>query len=244
MNAFIRNTHTPLYIQVYESLKNEILEGELKQGERLPPEESLAKKFNISRVTLRKSIAMLIDEGLVFPQQGVGTFVSKVNISADYTKLSSLSDEVRAQGQEPGAQVLSIDEVDYDAEIHKSLGLEKTKKVICVKRIRTADNLPVAVQYSYFSKDIFQEFEIKDRDTDLQSLFLLMEKSGFILSKAVETISATLATKEHSKMLEIIPGASLLYITRISYSNRGDPLEMMRMYVRPDRYHCTIMLTR
>ncbi len=67
MNAFIRNTHTPLYIQVYESLKNEILEGELKQGERLPPEESLAKKFNISRVTLRKSIAMLIDEGLVFP---------------------------------------------------------------------------------------------------------------------------------------------------------------------------------
>jgi GntR family transcriptional regulator len=244
MGIFIRNPHTPLYLQVYELIKKDILEGVLAQGDRLPSEEQLAKKYSISRMTLRKSIAMLIKEGLIFPQQGVGTFISKFQVHADYTKLTSFSAEVKEQGQEPGAKILSIDEIPFDKEIYKDLNLDANQGVICVKRLRTADHAPVAIQYSYFPKDNFEKFQFQNREEDLKSIFVVMENSGFILSRAVETISACIADSDQAALLEISPGDALLFIKRITFSNRGDPLESVRMYVRPDRYHCTIILSR
>ncbi len=244
MRDFIRNTLAPLYIQVYDSLKNDILEKRLNLGDQLPSEEELAKRYRISRMTLRKSLALLINDGYIYSQHGVGTFVSKHPIQFDYTKMISFSAWVKAHGHEPDAQVLSIAEIPFNREIYDGLNLKKKQGVICINRLRTVDGLPVAIEHSYHPKENYENFHVTDQETDLKSIFTVMEKSGYHAIREVDIISANNASSDQADLLDISTGDALLSFKTITYSKQGIPLEFLKMVARPDRIQFTFVLPR
>jgi GntR family transcriptional regulator len=248
MDDFIRNSVTPLYLQVYESLKNDILERKLKQGDRLPSEEDLAKRYRISRMTLRKSLALLIIDGFIYSQHGLGTFISnfpvQFPIQFDYTKVTSFSAQVKAQGHEIDSQVLSITEIPYKHEIYEGLHLKKAQKVICIKRLRIMDGVPFSIEQSFHPKENYENFHITNPETDLKSIYSVMERNGYHATREVNTISASNASRDEADLLNITEGDALLSFKTITYSKQGIPLEFLKMVARPDRYLFTSMSPR
>jgi GntR family transcriptional regulator len=76
-------SHQPLYLQIKEALKKQILEGDYAPFDRLPSESTLMETFGVSRITVRQSLRDLQSEGLIFSSQGKGSFVSKPKAMQD-----------------------------------------------------------------------------------------------------------------------------------------------------------------
>jgi GntR family transcriptional regulator len=244
MNDILINPAAPIYLQVHDEIKKDILEQRLKHGDRLPSEEELAKQFRISRMTLRKSLGLLINEGYIYSQHGIGTFISKPPIQVNYLKMISFSAWVKSQGHIPDAEILSISEIPFTKEIHEGLNLKKRQSVICIKRLRKVDGLPVAIEHSYHPKENYDNYHITNPDTDLKSIFSIMEKNGFHAIREVDTISAENASSDQADLLDILTGDALLTFTTITYSKQGFPLEYLTMVARPDRAQFTFVLPR
>jgi GntR family transcriptional regulator len=214
------------------------------QGDQLPSEEELAKRYRISRMTLRKSLALLINDGYIYSQHGVGTFVSKHPIQFDFTKMISFSSWVRAQGHKPDAKVISISNISFDREIFEGLNLKKKQSVICINRLRSVDGLPVAIEHSYHPKENYENYHVINPDTDLKSVFAVMEKSGYHAIREVNIISASNASTNQADLLDIAKDDALLSFKTITYSKQGIPLEFLKMVARPDRFQFTLVLPR
>ncbi len=244
MSEFMGNSSAPRYLQVHDLIKNDIIEERLKQGERLPSEEELAKKYQISRMTLRKSLELLISDGYIYSLHGVGTFIAKRPVQFNYPKMISFSAYVKAQGHEADSRVLAISEIPYDQKIYDELNLKKKQGVICICRLRIIDGLPVAIENSYHPKENYEHYHVTDVEQDLKSIFNLMEKSGFHATREMDTIGAINADKDQARLLELNPGDALLSFTTITYSKQGIPLEYLTMVARPDRVQFTFILPR
>ncbi|MGB9640749.1 MAG: GntR family transcriptional regulator, partial [Anaerolineales bacterium] len=76
MNTIISTEGVPLYVKIREVLRTEIINGNLKRGQKIPSEDELAARYGVSRMTVRQGILDLIDEGLLYRRQGLGTFVA------------------------------------------------------------------------------------------------------------------------------------------------------------------------
>ena len=243
MNSLSHISGIPLYIQIREKLRQDISHGLLLPGQKIPSEDQLAKQFGVSRMTIRQSLADLFSEGLLHKQHGVGTYVSHVRIAANYTRMTSFTQDALAQGKNPSSELIDIKKSVVGEEIAKLLAIHKGDIVVCLKRLRKINEHPVAIQISQVPEKICPP-ELENYDWSRQSLFELLEAHGHRLNRAIETINARLADKEQAKLLGLHIGDPLLYIERITFGDNGMPVEFVEMYNRPDSYRCTITLTR
>src|SRR4030065_765914 len=99
----------PVYVRIRETRRDDITGGQLKRGERLPPEHELAEKFSVSRMTIRVSIEDLVNEGLLYRRHGVGTLVEFPHLQRDHTRLTSFFDKAEEEGVEVRAELLSLE---------------------------------------------------------------------------------------------------------------------------------------
>jgi GntR family transcriptional regulator len=233
----------PKYIEIREKIKTEIQDGTLSPGQRLPSNDELARSFSVSRMTVRKALLDLATMGLIHKQQGVGTFISQVNVTADYTKLTSFSEDAINQGKTPSAKLIGIKRITVEGEIARDLLLKNDDNVIVVERLRFIDNYPVAIQVSYLSEKLFPEL-INEDEKALQSMNVYIAQRGHKSIRAIETISAKIATDKQAEDLDINKGEALIYIERITFAQNGTPIEFIKTYNRPDRYNCTILLEK
>jgi len=243
MESMSRKSDIPKYAQIREKLRAQIASRQLAPGERLPSESELAQSFGVSRMTVRQALLDLLTEGLVHRQHGVGTFVSQICVAANYTKMTSFTEDAIDQGKSPSSIVLNVGMETTPEEVAQALAIDPGESVFHLERLRLADGLPVAIQNSYLPSEICPP-KIEEQDWSTQSLFELLENSGHRLTRAIETISARLADSVQAKHLKIKPGSALLYIERITFNEDGRPAEFVRMLNRPDRYRCTITLVR
>lgn len=233
----------PYYIQIRDRIRKQITTGVFAPGHRLPSESELASLFGVSRMTVRQGISELLAEGLLHRQHGVGTFVSQINIAANYTRLTGFTQDALDQGKDPASLLLGIENIPAPERVAKALALNEGHLVVHLERLRMADGQPVAIQSSYVPEEICPP-NMPSYDWSNQSLFELLERNGLHLKRAIETIGALIADQDQANILEIDPGSAILYIERITFGEDGKPVEFVRMYNRPDRYRCTITLAR
>jgi GntR family transcriptional regulator len=238
-----RESGIPLYVQIRNIIKDKIDQGILRKGQQIPPENVLAKEFGVSRLTVRHGLEDLLQQGIIYKEHGLGTFVSPARVQANYSRLTSFTKDVLDQGKEPSAKLLSIENCSDRQDIPSKMGLPETTNYCCVNRVRYVDEKPVAIQHSYIPDELCPA-ELEKYDWEKQSLFSLMEQNGLIAKRAIEQISACLANKTHSDYLDVEMGAPLIYIERITFGSKGKPIEYVEMYNRPDRYECIVQLTK
>src|SRR5512135_590089 len=97
-----KNSSEPLYSQLYARLMEKIEKGELKAGDRVPAERELAESLNVSRITARQAIDALVKSGLVYREQGRGTFVAEPRMRG-VMGFSSFSQDVASRGLHPSS---------------------------------------------------------------------------------------------------------------------------------------------
>lgn len=142
----------PLWRQIYGTLVEEMQQGILRPGQRLPTEPELAERFGVNRHTLRRAMAALRDDGLVRIERGRGTFVQEEVIDYPVTRRTRFSDVMILSDHQPGQRPLRALEVPADAEVARELGIAAGEPVLLVETIHEADGRPLSVTAHYFPK--------------------------------------------------------------------------------------------
>src|SRR5260370_20007158 len=143
-----RNSPIPLYFQIAENLKQAIEDGTLKPGERLDNELDLTERLGVSRPTVRQAVQRLVEQGLVVRRRGLGTVVVAPRILRSVA-LTSLYDDLSANGRHPATTVLAVREIKADDELASVLTLPAGAAVLSVERLRLADGTPLAIMHNY-----------------------------------------------------------------------------------------------
>ena len=242
MAEFVRTEGMPVYVQIRESLRAEILGGILKRGEQLPSENELAIKFKVSRMTIRESIEDLVDEGLLYRRHGVGTFVAYPHLQRDHTRLTSFFDKAENEGVQVQAQLLKLEVIPAKPRVAEALDIPVGSHVIRVKTLRCANGVPITVHDAYMPHKLFPT--LVNENLEVQHLWTLFEKAGYRVKRAIQKLEAREASKDVANLMKIREGAPILFKERTVYADDGTPVEFTYCYNRGDIYSLTVALER
>jgi len=225
----------PLYQQLYEILQSEILGGKWSAGDRFPPESELIESCGVSRITVRKVLDMLVKEGLVYRQQGRGTFVAHPALKHGLSRIVNFTEDMVQRGFVPSTRVLFSGLIRADSSLAAALDVEQGEVLARLERIRLADGEPMCLERSH----LVHRYLLGILDYDFEKLSLhkiKARKYNIKWIRASQVIRAMDANRELATKLSIKRGAALLYIERVSYSQHNIPMEFLQAYYRSDRY--------
>lgn len=222
----------PLYLQLKENIKTKIDNGEFKKGAKIPSEREMVKIYGINRMTIRKTLKLLIDEGYLISVQGRGTFVTLSNnkIELGMSCSTRLSSDIRIGGMNPRKDVISMKLMELPIQIKGRFGQEKSCYEI--KRLLYANEEPYALQITYIP---FKDFADADRfDFRKESLYDYMEMKGEMPIKIESFLHIEEADSETSKYLNINDKNYVFVFEYRGYIQDERLVELTISYNRPD----------
>jgi GntR family transcriptional regulator len=232
----------PLYVQIRDRLRRQILDGSYEVHARLPSENEMMNTFGVSRITIRQALRDLHNEGLVFSAQGKGTFVSKPKAVQNVQRLEGFGEAMAAQGYEASARVLSIQQMKAPKAVVAALDLQPGDDVVEVKRVRYLNRSPVCIDDSYFPMDIGRKMFSLDLSGDI---FPLLENFfGIPLGGADIGLDATLADEEAQQYLNLKTGEAILRVERLTHDQNGRPIDFEYLCYRGDSYKYQFRIDR
>ena len=224
----------PRYVQLRQRLIEGVDQGILKAGASLPPEREIATITEMSRVTVRKAIQALVEEGVIVQRQGSGSFIasSTPQIEQSLSRLTSFSEDMSRRGMtstsvwlERGIFMPSPDEVI-------ALALPADASVSRIARLRRADDKPMAIERASLSTEMLPNPLLVET-----SLYEVLAQSGLRPVRALQKISAINLEDDNAGLLEVSPGEAGLRIERISYLADGRVVEFTQSIYRGDAYN-------
>ena len=223
----------PLYVKLRMMIEDAVSTGRQKHGDALPAERDIAEAAAISRVTVRKAIDALVSEGFLVRRRGSGTFVVKPvqRMQQPLSQLTSFTEDMRRRGMAAGSRWLGRGIYYPTAEETMMLGLGGGAKVARLDRLRTADDMPIALERTSLPDDI-----LPDPDAVEDSLYLCLLDNNIRPVRANQRISAVLLKDDETKLLGVPPGSAALSVQRIAYLETGRVMEMSRALYRSDAY--------
>lgn len=220
----------PLYQQLQRALRQAIESRVLGPDDALPPERDLAEELAVSRITVRKAIDGLVEEGLLIRKQGAGTFVSN-RVEKNFAKLTSFSEDMRARGRKPHSVWLSRAAGTVTPEESLTLRSSPGTPVYRFHRIRYADDAPMALEYATVLASCLPSLEAVE-----SSLYEALERAGNRPARALQRLRAVLFTSEQAKLLKAQERDAGLLVERVGFLKDGRAVEFSQSYYRGDIY--------
>ena len=232
-DTWFREGHGPRYEQLYRHLVAAIADGTLASETQLPPERELAELAQVSRVTVRKAVAQLVEDGQLEQRRGAGTFVRVPRARQDNSRsaLVSFTDYMRQRGKIPTSRILSAGLYAPMPDEQQALGLMTLARVARIERLRSADGVPMALEYSSWPADI-----LPDPQAVQGSLYDHVRALGHVPTHAVQRVSAANLKVSEAQLLNMQAGQAVLRIDRTGYLASGRPVEFTRGLYRSDIY--------
>jgi GntR family transcriptional regulator len=229
---------TPLYLQLQQAIRSAMQSGALKADEALPSERDLARELGISRVTVRKAIAGLVEDGLLVQRWGSGTFMAaRMHVEQPLSRLSSFTDDMITRGLVPSARFLHRGLGPVSPKEAMALSLSPGETVSRIQRLRLADDTPMAIEYAVVPSRF-----LPDPQEVESSLYAVLIRRGFGPRRALQRLHAVLLSEEQAALLKLTPGAAALYIERRSFLAGGEAVEFTCSYYRGDAYDFVVEL--
>lgn len=232
-DRWFRPNRGPRYVQLYRHIASAIGSGALEASSQLPPERDLAELAAVSRVTVRQAVAQLVAEGLLEQRRGAGTFVrpQPAKMEQSLSALMSFTEYMRARGKTSTSRIIRRGLFLPSPDEQMALGLPNAEKVARVDRIRSADGVAIALEYSSLPQDI-----LPDPDLVQTSLYDILRAKGCAPTRAVQRINAVNVGAEQAGLLNLVEGAAVLRVDRTAYLPSGRPIEFTRGLYRSDIY--------
>ncbi|MEW5813960.1 MAG: GntR family transcriptional regulator [Spirochaetota bacterium] len=238
-----KSNPAPLYYQIREIIRDEIINSSLLPGTLLSSETGLINRFKVSRATVRRALDDLAAEGIVYRVQGQGTFVRGHRISQELTALTGFVEDMLELGLRPSSQLLKTDELPVSEVVAKKLNLSPGEVVTYIERLRLANNIPLSFDTTWLPNDVGQKIVSEDL-TSYPIYSLLEDKYGITLSEANYIIDASTAEGEIAEILQIQTGDPIFVITRVAYTAEELAIDYEKLYYRADRINFSMRLKR
>lgn len=225
----------PRYLQLSRHLDEAIRDGRLPPETPLPPERELAEMAQVSRVTVRKAIGQLAASGVIDQRQGSGSFVRAQDdgsrLQQSLSSLTSFTEYMEHRGMTSSSVVLTAGLFLPTPQEMVALGLTGDQKAARIKRLRSADGTPLAIETSSLPEDI-----LPDPASVETSLYKLLRASGGAPVRAIQRLNAANANADEAALLDLPDGTAVLQIDRTGYLASGRPIEFTRGLYRGDVY--------
>ncbi|KFL32183.1 GntR family transcriptional regulator [Devosia riboflavina] len=232
----------PLWRQAAEVIRNQIASGKLAAGGRIPAERDLLEQLSISRVTLRRALQSLVEDGVLTSSHGRGWYVSADAPREFPNTLESFSETAARLGLIPSSDLLRAEIRPATLDEAEILSIAPGIALFHLDRIRRLDGVPVAVDTSYFPATLRSDFSGVDfRDS---SLFQLLLEAGVDLSRGETTIEARAADAELAGHLGIEPGKPILAMQQLIVDAAGKPVLSSTVRYVGDRYRLRTSFSR
>jgi GntR family transcriptional regulator len=245
MSESVKSGPVPRYYQLKEFIRERIRSGEWEPGMLIPSERELCERYGISRMTARQAITELVTDGLLYREQGKGTFVARgrPKIPQRLMSLTGFTQDIRAREQRPGARVLEAGMRAADQATADALRIKTGQPVYRMRRLRLADTEPLAIETTCVN---FIGCErLLECDLEHDSLYrILTETFDMPPIAADQEIEADLAGEDEARLLGLEPGDPVLRTRRITTTRRGQPIEYALSLYRGDKYRFFTRLVR
>lgn len=228
----------PVYYQLKNIILDKIKKGEYPEGSLIPSERDLGENLNISRMTVRQALNQLVTEGVLYREKGKGTFVSKSKIVQ--RNIMSFSETVRNKGLTPSTNVLEFARITGRPDIKEMLDLDANDGLYCFKRLRLANDLPIAIEEVFIPEKYCPNLEEHNLKSSLYKL--LKEEYSLSVNFMDSSIEAAKPTREEKKLLMLTDSTPVLRISSISYNDAGAKLLHQRDVYRSDEFNYNVRI--
>jgi GntR family transcriptional regulator len=233
----------PLYAQVEAFITTEIAEGNFPTGSRLPNEDELVERYEVSRTTIRQTIQNLVRRGLVEIRRGKGTYVLEPKITQDLTELTGFVEDMKVLGRQASTRLLDKQIVPASETVARQLGIAIGTLVARIQRVRLADNIPMSFDETFLPRDIGDK--IIEDNLETEPIFsLLEEKYATELVEAEYRLEAVSADAIVARALGIGVGSPIFLIERTSFTTQHRPVDYEKLYYRGDQIRFVTRLMR
>ncbi len=236
INKLQSEVSSPLYLQLYDTIKSKIDSGEYKVGEKIPSEAQLSENYGISRITVRSALEQLVNENILVKKHGKGTYVSMpVYVESTLNEVrGSFTKSCIKMGKVPKTSLLSVQRKRAGKYISKQLGVNEDDLIIVIKRVRCIDDIPSVLEIDYFRKEY--DFMIQSDIENNSLLDLLRKHTGIVASTFNDVMEIKHANKEQSVALNCMIGAALLLVSQTVTDDKDQIIYFNEQYIRSDIY--------
>lgn len=241
----------PKYHQIYLVLREQLREGRFEAG--LPGEHALMAEFGVARVTVRRALSLLAEEGLIRREPGRGTRPLQARPDAlspgggtesplRQARLSGLLENLVTMGLQTTVSVVSVDILRAPSDVAQALQLPIGTPVQKAERVRSTQEGPLSHMTTWVPQTIAQHFGREELEQS--PILMLLERSGVKVGRAEQTLSARLADAGLARHLDVAVGSALLAVQRLIYDEDERPVQWLHGLYRPDRYEYRMQLSR
>lgn len=228
-----RTPGTSLHRQLFTVLRDQILRGNYQAGALLPKEEELCVQFGVSRITVRRALADLEQQGLVEKRQGRGTFVGQQLPPARPLATIGFLETMKQVSDETQVKVLRIERMKLSAEIAQPLNLTTSDAALHVVRLRSHGEVPVMITETWIPESLANG--IDEQQLTEKALYQLLLQKGVSFGRVVQEITAIAATPPQARLLTCEIGQPLLRLTRLIYDEAEHPIQYLLVTLSPER---------
>ena len=208
---------SPLYAQIMERIRQDIIQGVYPAGSRIPTEHELEIRYAVSRVTVRRAMLELTTAGLLERKQGKGTFVTARKTERRERVLLGFHEACKAAGKVPSVLLTRMRELDGEPKDLELLNLPEGSRVLEIRRVLAADDEPVILQICRFSMAYawLENAELKG------SLYSLLQEYGVRAEKSIYDILLRKTNHDEAALLNVDEGTVLLAVDQVVYDQKG-----------------------
>lgn len=236
---FDTDSPIPFHFQIRDVLKEEIAEGAYQ--EKVPSERELMERFSVSRTTIREAINHLVNDEIVEKVHGKGTFIKRNKQVHEWLHaIHSLTDTVKQMGMKPGSSLLFSGLVTPPDSV---AGYMNQKELHLIKRLRTADGEPIAIESHYYEPKLGALLD--SYDLNLITIYDVLENDLHVtLHEAEQAITCKPLHVEDAAKLGLDVGVNALMVDRLIKDSSGQPIEYYTSVVKPGMYVFRLKMTK
>jgi len=212
-----------LYQKVAEDIRAAIAAGDYPASTKLPSESELARRYGVSRGTIRQAFAALRADGVIASRRGARRVVFGGPRVQSFGELLSFSRWARAMGEEPGGRVVSLERRSATAAESTRLALSDDAVVYFLMRVRLLSGRPVMLERAVYPEKVGAL--VAGLDLTRDSISARLEELGIVFTDAEHVIDAVPASAEDAGWLGVRAGAALLRERRFTTDRSGQPVE-------------------
>ena len=227
----------PLYFQLKEQIKQNIINGEYRDGDLIPSEREFSDSYRLSSTTIRRALNDLVQENFLERKAGKGTFVRRKKVKRDLRKVLGFTKNMTEMGLTPTTNVLSKKVIAANAFARKRLKLVKGDKIVRLERLRLADGIPMMLETRYIRTDLCPGIEQEELSSSLWRVF--EEKYGLKPNRHSQGMTITTVSGHAASLLTLNDNSIIFLIKGITYVGDHEPIECEESLYRSDKYELT-----
>jgi GntR family transcriptional regulator len=233
----------PLWVQVVKRIRGEIESGALLPGMRLPPERELCLDFGVSRVTLRKALGQLVEEGALIASHGRGWYVASPSVRKDWpNSLESFSETAARMGLAAESEVLRSSAGPATLDEAEELGIAPGIPIFHLERVRLLGGVRIAYDVTRIALSLVPD--IQTHDFRVESMYETLGAAGVDPVRADSSIEAQEADALMADYLDLEIGKPLLVMHQLAVDADERPLFASTIKYAGDRYRLRTFFTR